>query len=58
MVRVSRIPVSLRGASSFLLRKFLYVNHLSDYGVLDTGDSFEIVRIKPETREGQRSMRP
>ena len=35
----------------FLLRKFLHVNHLSDYGVLDTAGSFEIVHIKPETRE-------
>jgi hypothetical protein len=34
-----------------LLRKFLYVNHLSGYGVLDTAGSFEIVLIKPETGE-------
>jgi len=35
----------------FLLRKFLYVNHLSGHGVLDIGGSFEIFRIKPETKE-------
>ena len=35
----------------FLLRKFLYVNHLSGYGVLYTAGSFEIVHIEPETRE-------
>jgi hypothetical protein len=33
-----------------LLRKFLYVNHLSGYGVLDTAGRFEIVHVKPETR--------
>jgi hypothetical protein len=27
----------------FLVCKFLYVNHLSGYGVLDTASSFEIV---------------
>ena len=47
--------VEVTGLSSrrvkFLLRKFLYVNHLSGYGVLDTAGSFEIVHIKPETRE-------
>jgi hypothetical protein len=47
--------VEVTGLSSrrvkFLLRKFLYVNHLSGYGVLDTAGSFEIVRIKPETGE-------
>ncbi len=35
----------------FLLRRFLYVNYLSGYGVLDTAGSFEIVRIKPQTGE-------
>ena len=39
------------GRVKFLLGKFLYVNHLSGYGVLDTAGSFEIVHIKPETRE-------
>jgi hypothetical protein len=40
----------LRGVR-FLVRKFLYVDHLSGYGVLDSAGSFEIVRIKPETGE-------
>jgi hypothetical protein len=35
----------------FLLHKFLHVNHLSGYGVLDTAGSFEIVHVKPETGE-------
>jgi hypothetical protein len=47
--------IEVTGLSSrrvkFLLRKFLYVNHLPGYGVLDTAGSFEIVRIKPETGE-------
>ena len=47
--------IEVTGLSSrrvkFLLRKFLYVNHLSGYGVLDSAGSFEIVHIKPETRE-------
>ena len=34
----------------FLLRKFLHVNHLSEYGVLDTAGNFEIVHVKPETK--------
>ena len=47
--------IEVNGLSSrrvkFLLRKFLYVKHLSVYGVLDTAGSFEIVHIKPEIRE-------
>jgi hypothetical protein len=44
-----------------LLRRFLYVNYLSGYCVLDTAGSSEIVRIKPETGEerGRReALRP
>ncbi len=40
----------------FLVRKFLHVNHLSDYGVLDTAGSFEIVHIKPETRQAEEAQ--
>ena len=32
----------------FLLHKFLHVNHLSDYEVINTTAAFEIARIKPE----------
>jgi hypothetical protein len=32
----------------FLLNKFLHINHLSEYGVVDTTAAFEIVHIKPE----------
>jgi len=45
----------------FPVRKFLYVNHLSGYGVLDTAGSFEIVHIKPETSddaEEHETLRP
>jgi hypothetical protein len=38
-----------------LVGKFLYVSHLSDYGVLDTAGSFEIVHVKPETRQKEES---
>src|SRR2546427_11688745 len=34
----------------FLLRKFLYTNHLSEYNVLARADTFEIVRIRPEAK--------
>jgi hypothetical protein len=54
--------IEVTGLSSrkvkFLLRKFLYVNHLSGYGVLDTAGSFEIVHIKPETREEEEKREP
>ncbi len=29
----------------FLLHKFLYTRHLSDYGILDTSGNFEIVHL-------------
>jgi hypothetical protein len=45
------VRVFLAGTVKFLLRKFLYVNHLSGYGVLDTAGNAEIVRIKPGTGE-------
>jgi hypothetical protein len=32
----------------FLLNKFLHVNRLSEYRVLDHGDALEIVHVKPE----------
>ena len=31
----------------FLLHKFLYTRHLTDYGVVDTAGNFEIVDLKP-----------
>src|SRR5260370_35371049 len=34
----------------FLLDKFLYTRHLTDYGVLDTAGNFEIVHLKPEEK--------
>jgi len=34
----------------FLLHKFLYTRHLTDYGVLDTAGNFEIVHLKPEEK--------
>ncbi len=34
----------------FLLHKFLYTRHLTDYGVLDTAGDFEIVHLKPEKK--------
>jgi hypothetical protein len=37
----------------FLLHKFLYTRHLSDYGVLDTAGNFEIVHLKPEKKQGE-----
>jgi len=54
--------IEVAGLSSrrvkFLLRRFLYVNHLSGYGVLDTSGSFEIVHIMPETREEEGEREP
>jgi hypothetical protein len=35
----------------FLLHKFLYTRHLTDYGVLDTAGNFEIVHLKPEKKK-------
>ena len=35
----------------FLLHKFLYTRHLTDYGVLDTAGNFEIVHLKPEKKQ-------
>jgi len=35
----------------FLLQKFLHANRLSEYRVLDTRATLEIVRIKPEKAE-------
>jgi hypothetical protein len=37
----------------FLLHKFLYTRHLSDYGVLDTAGNFEIVHLKPEKKQSE-----
>jgi hypothetical protein len=37
----------------FLLHKFLYTRHLTDYGVLDTAGDFEIVHLKPEKENEQ-----
>jgi hypothetical protein len=34
----------------FLLHKFFYTRHLSDYGVLDTSGNFEIVQLKAEEK--------
>ncbi len=34
----------------FLIHKFLYTGHLSDYGILDTSGNFEIVHLKPEEK--------
>jgi hypothetical protein len=33
----------------FLVNRFLHTNHLSEYNVLARADTFEIVRIRPET---------
>lgn len=38
----------------FLLGKFLHSNHLSEYRVLDRGDTFEIVHVKPEQERRMR----
>ena len=38
---------------NFLLHKFLYTRHLSDYGVLDTSGNFEIVHLKPEEKQSE-----
>jgi hypothetical protein len=37
----------------FLLHKFLYTRHLSDYGVLDTAGNFEILQLKPEKKQSE-----
>jgi hypothetical protein len=37
----------------FLLHKFLYTRHLSDYGVLDTSGNFEIVHLRPEKNQSE-----
>jgi len=37
----------------FLLHKFLYTRHLTDYGVLDTAGNFEIVHLKPEKKRNE-----
>lgn len=34
----------------FLLHKFLYTRHLTDYGVPDTAGNFETVHVKPEEK--------
>ena len=34
----------------FLLKKFLYSRHLSEFGVLDTAGNFEIVHLKPDEK--------
>ena len=39
----------------FLLHKFLHVNHLSKYGVVDTTAALEIVRVKPEAKREKRA---
>jgi hypothetical protein len=39
----------------FLLHKFLYTRHLSDFGVLDTAGNFEIVHLKPEKKQSERN---
>jgi len=39
-----------------LLRKFLYVNHLSGYGVLDTAGCFEIVHVSLRQERKKRSV--
>ena len=44
----------------FLLRKFLYANHLSEYNVLARADTFEIGRIRHEakSKEDERLKHP
>ena len=37
----------------FLLHKFLYTRHLTDYGVLDTAGNFEIVHLKPDKKQSE-----
>ena len=39
----------------FLLHKFLYTRHLSDYGILDTSGNFEIVHLKPEEKRTEQA---
>jgi len=41
----------------FLLHKFLRINHLSEYGVLDTGGTFEIVHIRPDAKRTEDETR-
>ncbi len=53
--KVISITGITRKKVKFLLRKFLHVNHLSKYGVVDTSASFEIVRIEPEAKSEKRA---
>ena len=52
--------IEVTGLSSrrvkFLVNKFLHVNHLSEYGVLDTAGTFEIVHIRPETKQAEEAQ--
>ncbi len=40
----------------FLLHKFLHVYHLSEYRVLDGGDTLEIIQIKPEPKRKEKPV--
>jgi hypothetical protein len=42
----------------FLLHKFLHTNHLSEYRVLERGNTLEIVHIKPEPERRMRESLP
>ncbi len=46
--KVISITGITRKKVKFLLHKFLHVNHLSEYRILDTTAALEIVRIKPK----------
>jgi len=52
--------IEVTGLSSrrvkFLVNKFLHVNRLSEYGVLDTAGNFEIVHIRPETKQAEEAQ--
>ena len=52
--------IEVTGLSSrrvkFLVNKFLHVNHLSEYGVLDTAGNFEIIHIRPETKQAEEAQ--
>lgn len=50
-IQVSNLP---RRKLKFLLHKFLHVQRLSDYGVLDTSGVFEIIQIKPQERKPEK----
>ena len=41
----------------FLLHKFLHINHLSEYGILDTAGTFEIVHIRPNAKRTEDETR-